>query len=225
VDLKLYLYMLEVAGRIEVFSYFPPNLMLNPFIKNVPPVVLFWVLWFLPNSNIAATRQKLIVTLFAAITAIFVGRVINMALPFKLRPMYDPSVTQTPVVDVDLSGWSAFPSDHAALFFSLAMCFLVINRFAGILAFLHAAFIVSIPRILLGLHWPSDILGGAVIGIAVALILMRITARRFNHTQLYTMASQHPYILYPTVIFVTMQVAVMFSTMRLVASKLLSLFT
>ena len=132
--------MFELAGRFEIFSYLPPNLILNPFIKNVPPVILFWALWFFPNDEIAATRQKLITTLFVAATAIFVGRAIKMVLPFKLRPMYDPTVTQTPVVNVDLSEWSAFSSDHAALFFSLAMCFLLINRFAGILALLHAVF-------------------------------------------------------------------------------------
>jgi len=223
-DLKLYLYMFELAGRFEIFSYLPPNLILNPFIKNVPPVILFWALWFFPNDEIAATRQKLITTLFVAATAIFVGRAINMVLPFKLRPMYDPTVTQTPVVNFDLSEWSAFPSDHAALFFSLAMCFLLINRFAGILALLHAVFIVSIPRILLGFHWPSDILGGAAIGIAVALILMGFAAMRFDRTQLYTLASRHPLILYPALILVTTQIAIMFGTMRLVASKLFSLF-
>ena len=222
-DQQFYTYLHDIAGQFEVFSYIPPDWFLSPFVKNVPPVVLFWILWLFPYGDIAVTRQKLITTVFVAATAVFTGRALNMALPFKLRPMYDPTVTQSPVVNVDLSEWSAFPSDHAALFFSLALCFLLINRFAGILALFHAIFIVSIPRILLGFHWPSDILGGAAIGIVVALLLMGFVGMRFDRTQVYTSASRHPFILYPVLIFVTMQIAVMFSTVRLVVSKLFSL--
>jgi undecaprenyl-diphosphatase len=224
VDLSIYFYMHEVAGRFGVFSYFSPNLILNPFIKNVPPVILFWALWVLPNKEVAATRQKLIASLFVAAMAICSARVISLTLPFKLRPMYDPVVSQNPIVNIDLSEWSAFPSDHATLFFSLAMCFLMINRFAGILAFFHATLIVSIPRILLGFHWPSDIIGGATLGIVVALILMSVIGRYFDRTRLYTVASRYNSILYMALIFLTMQIATMFGTMRLVASKLFVLF-
>jgi len=147
VDLNLYLYMLEISDQLEVLSYFSPDILLNSLVKNALPALLFWALWLLPNEDKAVIRQKLITTLFLAATAIFVGRTANMALPYKLRPMYDPTVAQNPVVNVDLSGWSAFPSDHAALFFSLAACFLWINRFAGTIILLHAVFIVSIPRI------------------------------------------------------------------------------
>jgi undecaprenyl-diphosphatase len=199
-------------------------LILNPFIKNVPPVILFWALWVLPNKDVAATRQKLIASLFVAAMAIVSARVISLALPFKLRPMYDTIVAQNPIVNVDLSEWSAFPSDHATLFFSLAMCFLMINRFAGILAFFHALLIVSVPRILLGFHWPSDIIGGTAIGIAVALILMSVIGRYFDRTRLYTIASRYNSVLYVALIFFTVQIATMFSAMRLVASKLLALF-
>ena len=187
-------------------------------------MILFWALWVLPNKDVAATRQKLIASLFVAAMAIVSARVISLALPFKLRPMYDTIVAQNPIVNVDLSEWSAFPSDHATLFFSLAMCFLMINRFAGILAFFHALLIVSVPRILLGFHWPSDIIGGTAIGIAVALILMSVIGRYFDRTRLYTIASRYNSVLYVALIFFTVQIATMFSAMRLVASKLLALF-
>lgn len=223
-NVNLYLYMHELSEQFGVFAFLASEIFLNPFIKNVPPVIIYWVLWFSPNDNIAIKRQKLIITLFVAVSAIFLGRVTNMVLPFKLRPMYDAAVTQNPVVNPVLSEWSAFPSDHAVLFFSLAACFLLINRFAGSLALLHAVFIVSIPRILYGFHWPSDILGGAIIGVTVALISMNFATRYFDRTRLYTLARGRPLILYPTLIFLTMQIATMFVTMRMVASTILSLF-
>jgi len=224
-DLQFYLYLYELADRVELFSYISPDFILNPLVKSVPPAILFWVLWFFPHGDIAAKRQKLMLSLIVAAVAICTGRGLSLILPFKLRPMYEATITQIPYVNVDLSEWSAFPSDHAVLFFSLVTCFFWIGRFVGTLAFLHAVFIVLLPRILLGFHWPSDILGGSAIGIAVALIAIGLTRMRFDRTELYTMASRHQIILYPVLIFATAQIAVMFSSMRLAASKLFLLFS
>jgi hypothetical protein len=60
-----------------------------------------------------------------------------------------------------LSGWSSFPSDHACLFFALATGLCLISPVIGGLALLHASLIVSLPRIYLGLHYPTDVLAGA----------------------------------------------------------------
>jgi undecaprenyl-diphosphatase len=51
------------------------------------------------------------------------------------------------------------------LFFALAICILFVSRGAGIFALLHAFFVVSLPRVYMGMHYPTDIVVGAAIGL------------------------------------------------------------
>ena len=78
------------------------------------------------------------------------------------RPFSALSVQQLLTNDA----WS-FPSGHAAFFFALATVAYLYNKKWGI-AFLIAAILIGLARIAAGIHYPSDILGGALIGIGVA---------------------------------------------------------
>lgn len=62
---------------------------------------------------------------------------------------------------------SSFPSGHMTLFFALALALWFANRKWG-WWYLALSFIMGIARIYVGVHWPIDILGGIVIGIASA---------------------------------------------------------
>src|ERR1700760_3311506 len=63
-----------------------------------------------------------------------------------------------------------FPSDHATGAFAVAMAIYLRNRLWGSIA-LVAATVLAIGRVAIGVHFPSDVLAGAVLGCRVAALL------------------------------------------------------
>lgn len=66
----------------------------------------------------------------------------------------------------------SFPSGHTTAAFTLAstIAYLTPNPFISIVYFL-LAFIVAMSRVYLGVHYPSDVTAGAVIGTACAMLV------------------------------------------------------
>lgn len=64
----------------------------------------------------------------------------------------------------------SFPSDHAAAAFAIAFAVLAFSRRAGAL-FLVAATAIGLSRIALGMHYPSDVLAGALVGFGAATLV------------------------------------------------------
>jgi len=63
---------------------------------------------------------------------------------------------------------NSFPSGHMTFFFPLALAVLYMNRTWG-WWYIALTAIMGVARIYVGVHWPFDIAGGALIGIACAL--------------------------------------------------------
>jgi membrane-associated phospholipid phosphatase len=61
----------------------------------------------------------------------------------------------------------AFPSGHATFFMALAFAIYLSHKKAGYL-FIFFALLIGIARIMAGVHFPADILGGYILGIFVA---------------------------------------------------------
>lgn len=105
-------------------------------------------------------------TFFAALgslaIAFGVGHVFSEARPFV-------SDSSTRLL-ISHSADNAFPSDHAALAFG-ASGVLLWRRYALGVVMVLAALLVGLARIYVGVHWPSDILASAVIGLAVSGVL------------------------------------------------------
>lgn len=79
---------------------------------------------------------------------------------FRPRPFVDHAVNS--LIEHEATG--SFPSGHAAFFFALAMAGYLFNRRAGQWLF-AAATLISLARVFVGVHYPLDILAGALVGI------------------------------------------------------------
>ena len=67
----------------------------------------------------------------------------------------------------------SFPSNHASNSFTLATLFALWNRNTALLAF-TLALLVSFSRVYLGMHYPSDVLAGALCGIVMGWLGYRV---------------------------------------------------
>jgi len=59
---------------------------------------------------------------------------------------------------------NSFPSGHMASLIPIALTLFVVRKRSGIWA-LIATLIIGLARVITGVHWPSDILGGIAVGI------------------------------------------------------------
>jgi undecaprenyl-diphosphatase len=73
---------------------------------------------------------------------------------------------------------ASFPSDHATASVAIAVAILLRGRLRWGLVTLAFALILMFGRVALGYHYPTDVLGGAAIGAAAALLLWAQPLRR-----------------------------------------------
>lgn len=66
----------------------------------------------------------------------------------------------------------SFPSDHASAAFAIAVSVFLLDRLIGGI-FLSGAAAIAIGRVVAGVHYPADVVAGALVGTASALIVLR----------------------------------------------------
>ncbi|WP_095012481.1 phosphatase PAP2 family protein [Tsuneonella mangrovi] len=151
--------------------------MLNS-VRLLPFAICIVWLWFLsaPKVETRKRREKLFSTLVGMFLAIIVSRILQDMMPHIPRPIYTPDldlIRPFGMQDDALQDWSSFPSDTAAVGFSLAYGLWLTSRWFGAIALLWAIFILCLPRIYVGLHYPSDTIAGALIGISMTALATR----------------------------------------------------
>ena len=78
--------------------------------------------------------------------------------------------------------FKSFPSGHATIFFAIAMAVYFFNKKLGIIFFISAV-LMSFARIFIGIHWPSDVLAGAIIGIISGIIIIKLFFKKHGQTK------------------------------------------
>jgi undecaprenyl-diphosphatase len=67
----------------------------------------------------------------------------------------------------------SFPSDHASAAFAIAFAVLLVDRVVGSL-FLATAVLIGLGRVVIGAHYPADVLAGVLVGFGSALLAVRL---------------------------------------------------
>ena len=96
-----------------------------------------------------------------------------------------------------MTGFGAFPSDHAALFFAIGVGLFAWRARWGWTGVVAASFLAA-GRVGIGFHYPSDMLAGGVIGAGFGLLAIRLGNRSSLLLEgVVGLFDRHPAVMYP----------------------------
>jgi undecaprenyl-diphosphatase len=221
-DASIVLYVNQFARRSVIFDEAVRSLAQLDLAKG--GLFVFFITWFWCSKGADRQRKRevILATMAASVSAMILGRLLALGLPFRLRPMQRPDISfVAPYGEVVgmFRGWSAFPSDHALLFSALATGLWFISPIVGSVMHAYAAIFILLPRLYIGWHHPTDLLAGAALGILLCVAANSASVRsRITRFPLRLAAAQ-PRVFYAVAIFVLSQLANMFWDVRIIASR------
>lgn len=138
---------------------------MNAFVASILIWLMFFgliVLWVIDGK---IKRETVIHALFASLVAWTITGIIKSLFP-TLRPFQASDLIP---LTLTIPGDGAFPSGHTALAFALSVTILKHDKKVGIL-YLIMAGLVGVARIIAHVHYPIDIIGGAIIGTVISML-------------------------------------------------------
>jgi len=131
-------------------------------------------LWFLSGwiAGRSRDRQGALTAFVAALGALAVVQLID-----HLWDRTRPFVAHTATVHLLVAHApdASFPSDHVTAACAIAVVLLAYHRRLGVLALLFAA-LLAYARVYIGVHYPGDVLGGALLGTLGGWFLVTVLA-------------------------------------------------
>jgi undecaprenyl-diphosphatase len=185
-------------------------------------IAILWWAWFKPDVEQRA-RISITITLFCCFVAMFLAKLLEFTTPYRTRPIHETALhflIPFGEYPATLDNFSSFPSDHAALFFALATGLFFVSKRVGIFAILYTLFIISLPRIYFGLHYPTDIIAGAFIGIITAHIGNLYLNQSKIINSIVNFSNTKPANFYPLYFLLSYQIVDLFGDVRAIASPL-----
>jgi undecaprenyl-diphosphatase len=223
VDAFIYHFLNGFAGNriLDWFASFEDG---SNLLKGGAFLAMYWYLWFKAGADQERRRTAIIVIVVGALLALVAARSIANLMPYRIRPMYDPRLQHHAYafpITPTLVNWSAFPSDNATFFFALAFGLSYLSRRFTIPAMLYVAGWICLPRMFLGLHYASDVVAGAVIGVTVVWASLKVKWLQSRlATPALALADAKPEVFYVAAFLVSFEMAVLFDDVRVAARTL-----
>jgi len=153
-----------------------------PFLRNKLlwiPLYLFLFTFILYNLR----NKAIFILLFAGLTifaADFTSSKLIKPQVERLRPCNNKVMKSTVILLVHCGHGYSFTSSHATNHFAIAVFLVLVLSWKLSWLLLFWAGIVSFSQIYVGVHYPLDVLGGAILGVLIGGIFGKICLRWTN---------------------------------------------
>lgn len=221
IDLPVLDLLSGFSGRSPLLDHVVNAVSRLDLFKGVLLMCLFWYVWAQrPNGEpVQATetrRTKLTRVLIGTILLGALSRALQVILQVHQRPRLSNLGLTFPTIDfseASIANWNSFPSDHSFFFFGLAIGLWSVNRAIGTFALIWTLVMIDLPRVYLGIHYPSDIIAGALLGIAGMTAILTVPMR-WSDRLLRTVRIEHAGLFYAGMFFASEEVAHLMGEMR-----------
>lgn len=148
---------------------------LDPFFEGLTHIGSFGIVWLVLAVAISlSSRSRPWLVLQVGLTVILAEAISGGLKPLLRRDRPSDSGTD-PLPLVDVPATYSFPSGHATVSFACA----AILTFALprlVVPFYALAALIAFSRVYVGVHYPSDVVVGAVLGTLIAIALRTLAA-------------------------------------------------
>ena len=168
-DLQLFYFLNDLAGKSEIFDII--TIFFAAYSQYFFIVIFIALLYFSAYSKLKKIYIFTVVTASGILARLGITELVRF---FYHRPR--PFVTHQVYQLIPENGWS-FPSGHSAFFFAIATTIYFYNKKWGV-GFFIAAIFMNISRIIAGVHYPSDIIGGMIVGTVIGYSIFYVAKRK-----------------------------------------------
>ncbi|MBI3303104.1 MAG: phosphatase PAP2 family protein, partial [Deltaproteobacteria bacterium] len=183
----------------------------------VPFGTALLLLWAVPRAQHEEDdRESVLRILLATALSLVIGRAIQNVVESP-RPLMVPEIAAMypPAFHEYRLDWNSFPSDHMALYFTIALGIYFVRRSLGIVLIAWSLGGVGFSRIYTGYHYPLDILGGMAVATAsLALVLSMRAWLRPLCTKAVRLSARYPALAMSAMFLLSFQIATVFNTAR-----------
>lgn len=160
-DIEIFQIINGLAGKSEIADAL--GIFLGEYLAYILAFILAIALFYSMRGKI-----MFIFSLIAGFVARLIIKPIIVLLLARQRP-YECLSQFSLLIPVSANdSLESFPSGHAIFFFAISTVIYNFNKKLGIFFFI-ASFLMGIARIFIGVHFPTDILAGAILGILVGV--------------------------------------------------------
>ncbi|HLZ67876.1 MAG TPA: phosphatase PAP2 family protein [Aliidongia sp.] len=227
VDLPILRFLTSFVGKSPLFDHLVHAVSRYDTFKGVVMMSLLWLAWFSRRATDQEgdredRRAALTLVLAGSVATVILSRVLQLVLHVHRRPILENLGLNFPAFmePESVNAWNSFPSDHSMLFFSLSTGLWMVDRRIGLFGFCWSAIVIDLPRLYLGIHYPSDVIVGAILGVLCMRGFMRLPLHDATDRVL-AWGRTHQSAFYWIAFMVTEQVAHLFDDLRRLSFTLL----